>query len=287
MAGVVDLGRWPIADLRSPRARCLVEQAHASVLRTGVASFEGFLRADALAAAAAEARALAPTAWVTDDTHNAYQLPGSDDTLPVGHVRNAHMRTKVASSAWDELGGTSVLRRLYMWDGLPAFVAAVTGRPVPYRLADPLGACSINVFRPEWVHGWHFDEAEFTVTLSLQEAEVGGAFEYTPPLRSSGVDLAAEAVAATVAAHPPRGGRCPVRAPVGGVAASVGTAPFAPGTLQIFAGRYCLHRVTQTAGQRDRLVAVLCFASEPGLINSPEVQRMFWGRVAAAPSPSL
>eukprot|EP01049_Picozoa_sp_SAG25_P027950 SAG25_NODE_14866_length_216_cov_37.829060_1_plen_24_part_01 len=24
MAGVVDLGRWPIADLRSPRARCLV-----------------------------------------------------------------------------------------------------------------------------------------------------------------------------------------------------------------------------------------------------------------------
>ena len=54
------------------------------------------------------------------------------------------------------------------------------------------------------------------------------------------------------------------------------------GTLQIFAGRYSLHhvrRVPETA-TTDRLVAVLCFATEPGVINSPSVQQMFWGRTA-------
>jgi hypothetical protein len=28
----------------------------------------------------------------------------------------------------------------------------------------------------------------------------------------------------------------------------------------------------------DRLVAVLCFASAPGVCNSPRVQEFFWGR---------
>jgi len=53
---------------------------------------------------------------------------------------------------------------------------------------------------------------------------------------------------------------------------------FAPGTLQVFGGRYCLHRVDPVQGGRDRLIAVLCFASEPGVVNSAAVQQMFWGR---------
>jgi len=40
---------------------------------------------------------------------------------------------------------------------------------------DPIGACTINVFREGWHHAWHFDEAEFTVTLSLQAADEGRA----------------------------------------------------------------------------------------------------------------
>ena len=70
-----------------------------------------------------------------------------------------------------------------------------------YPLADPLGAASINVFRPGWYHAWHFDEAEFTTTLCLQDAEVGGAFEYSLPLRTTGDSLAAEDVAAVINAH--------------------------------------------------------------------------------------
>merc|ERR1711969_522061 len=106
---------------------------------------------------------MAPDAFVTDDTHNAYQNPTHDGDLPGDHVRNLHMRTRVASTAYDELKGTA-LRTLYDWDGLVTFIGAVLGyEPGAFhRLGDPLGAASINIFRPGWNHAWHFDEAEYT-----------------------------------------------------------------------------------------------------------------------------
>jgi len=53
---------------------------------------------------------------------------------------------------------------------------------------------------------------------------------------------------------------------------------FEPGTLSIFHGRRALHRVTRCAGTRDRLVAILCFASEPRAVNSDAVRKLYWGR---------
>ena len=70
-----------------------------------------------------------------------------------------------------------------------------------YQLADPLGACSVNIFRPGWSHAWHFDEARFTTTLCLQQPEHGGEFEYSPPLRDDAGDLAASDVAGIINAH--------------------------------------------------------------------------------------
>ncbi|MGH6931914.1 MAG: hypothetical protein ACREEE_05705 [Dongiaceae bacterium] len=48
----------------------------------------------------------------------------------------------------------SPLRRLYNWDPLVGFIGAVLGRRELHRLADSLGACSINVFRPGGAHAW-------------------------------------------------------------------------------------------------------------------------------------
>ena len=47
----------------------------------------------------------------------------------------------------------------------------------------------------------------------------------------------------------------------------------------------CVEQVAASGGYMmactaDRLVAVLCFAGEPGVRNSPSVQQMFWGRTA-------
>ena len=56
------------------------------------------------------------------------------------------------------------------------------------------------------------------------------------------------------------------------------TLEFEPGTLSIFCGSRCLHEVTRVEGDRDRLVAVFCYATSPGVRNSAEVQKLFWGR---------
>ena len=76
------------------------------------------------------------------------------------------------------------------------------------------------------------------------------------------------------------------------------TLEFEPGTLSIFCGSrclhevctvlyctvlyctvlYCLHEVTRVRGHTDRLVAVFCFATRPGVRNSAQVQQLFWGR---------
>ena len=152
--------------------------------------------------------------------------------------------------------------------------------PPTSRLGDPLGAASINIFRPGWNHAWHFDEAEYTTTLCLQQAEEGGEFEFSAPLRDSDGDLAADAVAGIVNAHSGYDVQ-----PADTAAPDISTAPFDPGTLQIFAGRYSLHHVKSIPESctRDRMAAVLCFATEPGVINSPSVQEMFWGRVIQEP----
>ena len=293
--GGIDLDRYPIHRLGScPDAAQIVDRARASLHDTGCATFPNFMRPAMLKVAASEAVCLAPHAFVTDDEHNAYQLPPDDSGLfGKTHVRNLPMRTRVASNAFDELGAESALRALYMWPGLTRFIAAVTGAPC-YRLADALGCCSVNVFRSGWEHAWHFDEAETTVTLCLQPATEGGTFEYTPQLRSSQEDLAEGPVSSIIRAHsrydpefahdPDTGIDTDADADA---AARVSVASFGAGTLQIFHGRYCLHRVTQIRGDLDRLVAVLCFAGEPGVYNSPEVQRMFWGREAPTPLPHV
>ena len=250
--------------------------ARAALNTTGVASFPGFLTNEALASAVREAVQSSSSAWITDSTHNAWQTE-SNSSLPSQHIANLFMRTRVASIAYDNIGPT--LRALYESPELLTFLSELLGKRL-YRLADPLGACSINVFRTGWDHAWHFDEAEYTVTLSLQQAKEGGEFLFTPPLRRSSADHATEAVASVLRAETELVFELPGLATRELPAVPVHTAPFDPGTLQVFAGRYSLHAVKRTRGHPERLVAVLCFATEPGVMNSPAVQEMFWGRRA-------
>ncbi len=57
----------------------------------------------------------------------------------------------------------------------------------------------------------------------------------------------------------------------------------APGTLAMFNGNRCLHRVTAVEGEKHRYVAVLTFSTKPAFVNSPQVQEFFFGRVNQDP----
>jgi hypothetical protein len=52
-----------------------------------------------------------------------------------------------------------------------------------------------------------------------------------------------------------------------------------PGDLQIFAGRYSLHRVTPLVGPTARYVAIFSYVEEPGMVGSPERTGQLYGRV--------
>ena len=109
---------------------------------------------------------------------------------------------------------------------------------------------------------WHFDTNNYTVTLAIQNAEEGGDFEYSPYLRT-----------------PLDENYAGVEAVLDGDASLIRTLRLEPGDLQIFKGRYSLHRVTPLVGSRARYVAIFSYVEEPGMVGSPERTAQLYGRV--------
>lgn len=278
-ADMVNLARYPITDLFDSRvdgeagggSRTGADRPSAEVVaaftrecrnryeRTGLCALPEFITSQAQRILAEEANLICGDAYFCQSTHNAY-LTDRDESLPENDVTQRQERTYVGSVPYDRIGETSHLRRLYMWDPLMRFIGAVLGKGTFYRFADPLGACSVNVFVDGGEHGWHFDESEFTVTLMLQPPETGGAFEYVPQIR--GLPNEKDIVSRVL----------------DGDRADVIDLPFATGTLLIFGGHQTLHRVTRVQGERPRLVPVLCYSEQPNLMNSESVRELFWGR---------
>jgi hypothetical protein len=262
---IVDLSRYPIADPDSAESTACVAQYRQEFLGTGLCILPNFVKPDALQTLADEGNAVADQAYFCKSTHNAY-LTDDDTDLPADDVAQRQEATFVGSVAYDLLGDDSSLKRLYLWEPLRQFVGAILGKSEFYRLADPLGACSINVFVDGGQHGWHFDESEFSVTLMMQQPTTGGAFEYVTGIR--GHDDEKQLLEDILDGKDNSNGD----------SSRIVQLPFTPGTLLIFGGRQTIHRVTQVSGAVPRLVPVLCYSDTPNHSNSETVRKLFWGR---------
>lgn len=258
-ADMVNLARYPITDLESVAGSVFAQKCRKQYHETGLCLLADFITADSLKILADEANDISSQAYFCRNTHNAY-LTEDDPELPAGDVSKRQEQTYVGSVPYDLIDKDTHLRRLYGWDALKDFIGFVLGKPELHRFADPLGACSINVFVDGGEHGWHFDESEFTITLLLQPPKSGGTFEYVPKIR--GLANEKEIVANIL----------------DGDRSQVVELPFTPGTLLIFGGRQTIHRVTRVSGDRPRLVPVLCYSEQPGMKNSASVRKLFWGR---------
>ena len=110
---------------------------------------------------------------------------------------------------------------------------------------------------------WHFDTNNFTVTLAIQNAEEGGAFEYAPAIRDNQGNENFEDVAKVL----------------DGTSDKVRRLELQPGDLQLFRGRYSLHRVAPLKGATPRYVAILSYVEEPDMVARPERAKQLYGRV--------
>ena len=257
---IVDLDRYPLDDPSRPLYRDLVAYCQAELEDDGCCSVTGFFRADAIAAAAGMAQRLASKAHRPAEDSTPYG--GEIDTsLAPDHPRRITYRRGGGFICADLLDDDSHLWTFFRHPRVSEFMMqAFDTRPL-YRYADPLSSMAINTMGQGDEFPWHFDTNELTVSIMLQAPEAGGVFEYFPNLRSPDNE------------HYER-----VRAVFDGAREGVRSLLLNPCDMQLFRGRYTLHRVTAVAGERLRHVALPSWSSQPNQVGSLHRMIKSYGR---------
>lgn len=257
LANIVDIDRYPIADLTRPVGRALVDDCRRQLHETGVCLLPGFVRQAALAAMIGEARSLAPDAHHTEHWRSVDYDPDANRDGPTPRAT----RASIGAVAYDCMTSESLLRGLYESGDLTAFIAAALGVEALYRCADPLTACMLTVAGDVDELGWHYDPNDGVVSLLLQSAATGGDFEFARGSRDHG--------AATPALE---------NAIMDGRHDGVARLPLAPGTLSLFNGHRSLHRVAPISGDQPRIIALFSYSDHPGYVFSGKIHQNFFGR---------
>ena len=214
----VDLERYPIDDLDGPAGRDLVARCRAELAAVGACDLPGFLERRAIEQIVAEIPRRGVTPHRTETTHNI-EFSGGEAELADDDPLRLQVRSAKSLIAYDRIPESSPLRAVYESDELTAFVGAALGVEPLFRQSDEIGARNVMLYDSGDELGWHFDNADFVVTLMLQAPLAGGAFEYVPTPR-------------TADDRNPRG----VAALLEGDRTGVRTMSPEPGTLALFRG---------------------------------------------------
>ncbi|GAA3383788.1 HalD/BesD family halogenase [Cryptosporangium minutisporangium] len=259
---VVDIGRYPFSEPQSGHWHDVVEKVRAELATDGCSVVPGFVRPDLHETLRAEGAAIAPLAHYEMETVNVYNIDVDAD-LPADHPARIPMRRENAFTARDLIPRDTIIHRLYRDRSFRTFLAACFGLPEIHELGDPLAGLVLNVVAPGLGHPWHFDTNEFAVSLLTQAPEHGGVFEYCPDIRSASAENFADVRAVLEGRDDQRIRRLTLR----------------PGDLQLFRGRYSLHRVTTVRGETQRHTAIFSYSERPGVVGNSVRTRQLFGRV--------
>jgi hypothetical protein len=254
---LIDTDRHPLDDPRT------VERVRRDLGRDGCCVLTDFIRAELRPRLEHEGALLAEHAYYEVETVNVYNTD-PDPALPDDHPARTTMRRGNAFVARDLIPEQYLIHRLYRSEPFRRFLAECFGLPEIHELADPYSGLVLNVIPPGCTHPWHFDTNEFTVSMLTQLPVRGGTFEYCPHIRSAGAENFADVRAVLDDDADPRVRRLALR----------------PGDLQLFTGRYSLHRVTGVGGPIARHSAIFAYSGRPGVIGTPARTRQLFGRVA-------
>ncbi|GAA4547773.1 HalD/BesD family halogenase [Pseudonocardia xishanensis] len=260
-ADLIDTDRYPLGRPDSAAWAAAVDRVRADLRVDGCSVLRGFLRPELLERVQQEGRAVAPHAHRATEIVNVYHT-ATDPRLPGDHPARRTVERGNAFVPGDRIPADQLIARLHRAPEMRRFVAACVEVPEVFPLADPLAGLCLNVVSPGQEHPWHFDTNEFAVTLLTQAPDGGGVFEYVPGIRT-----------------PSDENPYAVGAVLDGERGRVRSLRLRVGDLQIFRGRYSLHRVTAVAGAVERHTAVLSYTERPGVVGSLERTRQLFGRV--------
>jgi len=262
---MVDTDRYPLTDPGSAAWRETVEGTRADLADVGCSVLADFIRPELHDVLRDECAALEPHAYTKIEKVNAYNT-AIGEPLPEDHPGRTIMERGNAFVARDHIPATAIISRLYTSPVFQRFIADCFGLPELHELADPLSGLTLNVIAPGRAHPWHFDTNSHTVSMLTRAADAGGTFEYCPNIRSAD-DENFPAVRAVLSGESTR----PVQ-----------RLGLRPGDLQLFKGRFALHRVSTVEGGVARHSAIFAYSERPGVIGSAERTRQLFGRVLPA-----
>ncbi|WP_163575481.1 HalD/BesD family halogenase [Halomonas faecis] len=262
LSGLIDLARYPLDDLDGEAGQALLAQCRRQLADDGCVVLERFVPDEAVARLERETERLSPEAHYNQTETNPYNSAG-DPNRPAGHPVNRFDDRTNGFVAGDRIDDDTLIRQVYANPDFQRFIAAVVGMETIHPYADPLADLVVNVLRDGCQHPWHYDTNEFIVTLMTRQPEGGGLFEYVPGIRSpEGENFDA------------------VKEVIDGDRSQLTSLALRPGDLQIFFGRYSLHRVTPVEGPRERHTVIFAYAKEPGFVGRPERAQRIFGRMA-------
>ena len=259
---IVDLERYPIQDLNSPKIKETIKKCKNDLDKFSCATIPNFILFESLEVMNAELKKHINEVYMSKESINAYLYSKDDSSLPIDHPKRIFMDRDNGYLNSDLFEKDSEMKFLYVQKELLKFVSACLGVSPIYRWADPLACHAYNVMKPKGILPWHFDSCEFSLSILMQKSEKGGIFEYCPNIREPGNENFEE-----------------VKKVLDGDRTRVCQLKLDPGDLQIFKGRFTLHRVTKVEGNRSRYLCIPAYVLDPWRVNTPEHSRAIYGKV--------
>ncbi len=255
---LIDLNRYPVHQTGAARD-ALLARIRADLAHDGCAVLKGFITPEGIRSLGTQADGVSDKAFRSFNRTNPY-FTKDDPTLPEHDPRRRFFDRSNGFIPADNFPKGSPLRALYEYPAMSTFIQDCLEEENFYPYADPLADVIINAADEGNGFPWHFDTNNFTVTIAIQNAEEGGAFEYAPNIRAGGENFAE------------------VEKVLDGTSDKVRTLVLEPGDLQIFRGRYSLHRVAPLRGKTPRYVGIFSYVQEPGMVAAPERCQQLYGR---------
>jgi hypothetical protein len=259
---IVDLERYPIQDLNSPKIKETIKKCKNDLDKFSCATIPNFILFESLEIMNAELKKHINEVYMSKESINAYLYSKDDSSLPIDHPKRIFMDRDNGYLNSDLFEKDSEMKFLYAQEKLLNFISACLGVSPIYRWADPLACHAYNVMKPKGILPWHFDSCEFTLSILIQKPKKGGIFEYCPNIREPGNENFEE-----------------VKKVLDGDRTRVRQLKLDPGDLQIFKGRFTLHRVTKVEGNRSRYLCIPAYVLDPWRVNTPKHSKAIYGKV--------